>query len=179
MKDQSALGGRMTNRMPEFNATRLAKVVSTKDYERFGRIEVVFLDYSQPIPVWVTGEIDREPIEGDQVIVGYLDNRKDAPYLAGFLRNAGYGSNFISIKREIIKIQLPVSDDDSEEHLLDDRKQSQRVYAELTPNHAMISFPVEGTAATIKVTKVGFELFHPTGGAVFRLPNGDISVEKE
>lgn len=212
MKDQAALGGKTTNRMPEFNATRLAKVTSTKDYEKYARIEVVFLDYSQPVPVWVMGDLDREPVEGDTVIVGYLDNRKDAPYLAGFLRNSSYGTNFITVKRDLIKLQLPVyeigvkdgiADKDVRGHLLDANKQQQRAYVELTPEHALLSYPTDkegkNPPATIKAASDsveisypipgeppahirllagGFEFFHPAGGAVFRLPNGDISVKK-
>jgi len=188
MKDQSALGGKSVNRLPKFDSTRLAHVTSTKNYEKYGRIEVVFLDYSQPVPVWVIGGIDREPVEGDTVIVGYLDNRKDAPYLAGFLRNSSYGTNFITVKRDLIKLQLPIfeigvkdgtADKDVQGHLLDDSKQSQRAYVELTPAHALISFPVDksGSAATIKITQAGFEFFHPTGNAIFKLPNGHLDVQ--
>ncbi|MDQ0719814.1 hypothetical protein QF049_001075 [Paenibacillus sp. W4I10] len=212
MKDQAALGGKTTNRMPEFSATRLAKVTSTKDYGKYARIEVVFLDYSQPVPVWVMGELDREPVEGDTVIVGYLDNRKDAPYLAGFLRNSSYGTNFITVKRDLVKLQLPVyeigvkdgiADKDVQGHLLDDSKQSQRAYVELTPDHALLSYPTDKEGknppvtlrvapgsveiscpvpdeapAYIHLSAGGFEFFHPTGKAIFKLPKGDIAVEK-
>jgi hypothetical protein len=234
MKDQSALGGKTTNRMPEFNATRLARVTSIKDYEKYARIEVIFLDYSQPAPVWVLGDIDREPVEGDIVIVGYLDNRKDAPYLAGFQKNSSYGTNFITVKRDKIKLQLPVYEigvkdgmahKDVQGNLLDDSKQSQRAFMELTPEHALlsypadkagkkppatvkvapggvevsyptlegeapavialrpdgatVSFPVPGEApAYIRVSAGGFEFFHPTGKAIFKLPKGDMTVEK-
>ncbi|MFS8214826.1 hypothetical protein [Paenibacillus sp. S29] len=212
MKDQSSLGGKTTNRMPEFNATRLARVTSIKDYEKYARIEVVFLDYSQPVPVWVMGNLDREPVEGDTVIVGYLDNRKDAPYLAGFLRNGSYGTNFITVKRDKIKLQLPVfeigkkggvADKDVQEHLLDESKQQQRAYVELTPEHALLSYPSDKEGknppvtvkvapgsveiscpipdeapAYIRLSAGGFEFFHPTGKAIFKLPKGDITVEK-
>lgn len=188
MKDQSALGGKSVNRLPKFDSTRLARVTSIKDYEKYARIEVVFLDYSQPVPVWVMGDLDREPVEGDTVIIGYLDNRKDAPYLAGFHKNSSYGTNFITVKRDLIKLQLPVleigvkggiADKDVQGNLLDNSKQSQRAYMELTPEHALISFPVNksGSAATIKITQVGFEFFHPTGNAIFKLPNGHLDVQ--
>ncbi|MGG1673512.1 hypothetical protein ACIFOE_23300 [Paenibacillus sp. NRS-1783] len=212
MKDQSSLGGKSLNRMPEFNATRLAKVTSTKDYEKYARIEVIFLDYSQPVPVWVMGDLDREPVEGDTVIIGYLDNRKDAPYLAGFQKNSSYGTNFINVKRDLIKLQLPVyeigvkdgiADKDVQGHLLDDGKQSLRAYVELTPEHALlsyptdkegknppatvkvasdsveISYPVHGeSSAHIRLSAGGFEFFHPTGKAMFKLPKGDVIIEK-
>ncbi|MBE0335122.1 hypothetical protein [Paenibacillus sp. 23TSA30-6] len=212
MKDQSALGGKSVNRLPEFNSTRLAHVTSTKNYEKYGRIEVVFLDYSQPVPVWVIGGIDREPVEGDTVIVGYLDNRKDTPYLAGFLRNSSYGTNFITVKRDLIKLQLPVyeigvkdgiADKDVQGHLLNESKQQQRAYVELTPEHALLSYPTDKDGelppVTVKITSGGaeiscpvpdeapayihlsaggFEFFHPTGKAIFKLPKGDIAVEK-
>ncbi|WP_025684580.1 hypothetical protein [Paenibacillus maysiensis] len=212
MKDQSSLGGKTTNRMPEFNATRLGHVTSTKDYEKYARIEVIFLDYSQPVPVWVFGDVDREPVEGDTVIVGYLDSRKDAPYLAGFLRNGSYGTNFITIKRDLIKLQLPIfeigvkdgtADKDVQGNLLDDSKQQQRAYVELTPEHALLSYPTDKEGknppatvkvtpgsveiscpvpdeapAYIRVTAGGFEFFHPTGKAMFKLPKGDVIVEK-
>ncbi|WDZ57708.1 hypothetical protein MF625_07945 [Paenibacillus polymyxa] len=212
MKDQSALGDKSVNRLPEFNSTRLARVTSIKDYEKYARIEVVFLDYSQPVPIWVIGDIDREPVEGDTVIVGYLDSRKDAPYLAGFLRNGSYGTNFITVKRDKIKLQLPVfeigkkggvADKDVQEHLLDASKQQQRAYVELTPEHALLSYPSDkdgkNPPVTVKVapgnveiscpvpdeapayihlTSGGFEFFHPTGKAMFKLPKGDVIVEK-
>lgn len=175
-QDQSALGGRVVNRMPSFNTNRLARVTSIKDFHKLGKIEVVFLDYSQPAPVWVVGDIDREPVEGDMVVVGYLDNRKDAPYLQGFVKNGSYTTNFMVLKRDKIKLQLPVFDigvkdgtahNDVKGHLLDNSKQNQRAYVELTPTHAIVSFPTseDGSTApaTVKITASEVVIDHPTG----------------
>ncbi|CAJ1315909.1 hypothetical protein [Paenibacillus nuruki] len=205
MKDQSALGGRTVNRQPPFNSARLAKVTSTKDYSKFSRIEVIFLDYSQPVPVWVMNDIDREPVVGDSVLIGYIDNRKDSPYLIGFQKNSSYSTNFISVQQDKIKLQLPVYDvgikdglahKDVQSNLLDDSNQLKRAYIELDPDHALVSFPTDrvGKPATFTIDKnkveasypvgdelayirmnaEGFEFFHPTGSATFKLPKGDI-----
>ncbi len=205
MKNQSSLGGRMVNRQPEFGANRLAKVTSTKDYTKFGRIEVIFLDYSQPVPVWVINDIDREPVEGDTVLIGYMDNRKDAPYMIGFQRNSSYSSNFVTVERDKIRVQLPVFDigvkgglahQDTQGNLLDESKLSTRAYVELSADQAVVHYPADkdGAASSItmtavdttikhatgyiKITDIGFEFFHPTGSALFKLPEGDIKVEK-
>ncbi len=205
MKNQSSLGGRTINRQPEFGANRLAKVTSTKDYTKFGRIEVIFLDYSQPVPVWVINNIDREPVEGDTVLVGYMDNRKDSPYMIGFQRNSSYGSNFITAARDKIRVQLPVFDigvkgglahQDTQGNLLDESKLPTRAYVELSADKAVIHYPAdkEGAASSItmtatdttikygtghiKISETGFEFFHPTGSALFKLPQGDMKVEK-
>ncbi len=205
MKNQSSLGGRTVNRQPEFGANRLAKVTSAKDYLKYGRIEVIFLDYSQPVPVWVFNDIDREPVEGDTVLIGYMDNRKDAPFMIGFQRNGSYGSNFIAASRDKIRLQLPIfdigvkgglADQDTQGNLLDESKLPTRAYVELSPEQAVIHYPAnkEGSTSSItmtaedttikhatgyiKITDTGFEFFHPTGSAVFKLPQGDIKVEK-
>ncbi|WP_028590363.1 hypothetical protein [Paenibacillus massiliensis] len=179
MKDQSALGGKTVNRMPEFNATRLARVTSVKDYEQYGRIEVVFLDYSQPVPVWVFSGVDREPVEGDTVIVGYLDNRKDAPYLAGFHKNNSYGTNFVVVKRDMVKLQLPVFEigvkdgaayADIQGNLLDTAKQDQRAYVELSPNHVLLSYPLDKDG---KLSPVKVELSHSAVNIVFPVIEGE------
>lgn len=190
MQDQSALGGKTTNRMPGFNDKRFAKVTETKDYHKYGKISAVFLDYSQPSPIWVVGDIDREPVPGDMIVVGYLDGRKDAPYLAGFVKNESYTTNFLVVKKDKIKLQLPVFEigkkdgvahEDVKTHLLTNSKQAERAYIELTPDHALVSFPMDkdgkNPPATIKVTTDGFEFFHPTGNAVFKLPKGFLDVQ--
>lgn len=208
MKDQSALGGRTVNRQPPFNSSRLAKVTSIKDYMKFGRIEVIFLDYSQPVPVWVMNDIDREPVVGDSVLIGYIDNRKDSPYFIGFQKNSSYATNFISVQQGKIKLQLPIHDigikdgiahKDVQSNLLDDSNQLKRAYIELDPDHAIVSFPtdrlgkpatftinkneVEATypvgddTAYIRMNEDGFVFYHPTGSAVFKLPQGTIKEE--
>ncbi len=174
MKDQAALGGQTTNRMPAFNATRPARVTSTKDFNKYGRIEVIFLDYSVPLPIWVVGDIDREPMPGDSVLVSYMDGRKDCPYLAGFIKNESYGTNFFVMKSDKIKLQLPIygigekdskATKDVQGHLLDNARQKDRAYIELTPTHALVSFPTseDGSTvpATITVTADGVTITHP------------------
>ncbi|WP_017814475.1 hypothetical protein [Paenibacillus shenyangensis] len=205
MKNQSSLGGRTTNRQPEFGVNRLAKVTSVKDYERFGRIEVIFLDYSQPVPVWIINNMDREPVEGDTVLIGYMDNRKDAPYMIGFQRNGSYSSNFITVARDKIRVQLPVFDigvkgglahQDVQGNLLDESKLPMRAYVELSADQAVVHYPADkkGAASSItmtatdttiqygtghiKISEAGFEFFHPTGSALFKLPQGEMKVEK-
>ncbi|AKG36083.1 hypothetical protein [Paenibacillus durus] len=174
MKDQAALGGQTTNRMPSFNTSRFARVTSAKDYNKYGRIEVIFLDYSVPVPVWVVGDIEREPVAGDSVLIGYMDGRKDCPYLVGFVKNESHTTNFVVVKKDKIKLQLPIfgigekdspATKDVAGNLLDNSKQEERVYIEATPDHALISFPTseDGSTApaTIKVTADGVEINHP------------------
>jgi len=174
MQMQSSLGGRVINRLPSFNNTRIGKVTSVKDYHEFGRIEVIFLDYSVPMPVWVVGNVDREPVTGDTVLVGYMDGRKDAPYLVGFVKNESYTTNFTIVSKDRIRLQLPIfgiGEEDSPAtrdvrgHLLDDSMEDKRAYIDVTPDHVMVSFPTSEDGsdppATIKVTKDGVDIDHP------------------
>jgi hypothetical protein len=176
MQDQSALGGRHVNRLPGFNTNRQARVTSAKDFHTLGRIEVLFIDYSQPMPVWVVGDVDREPVPGDFVIIGYMDGRKDMPFLQGFVKNQAYTTNFIMIQKDKIKLQLPVfavgvkdgtAHNDVKTHLMDNAKQNQRAFIELTETHVLVSFPTseDGSTppATITVSKDAMELNHPKG----------------
>jgi hypothetical protein len=174
MHEQSALGQKNINRKPLYDQLRMAKVTSVKDFSTFGRVSVVFLDYSQPVPVWCFGSIDREPVEGDTVMVGFIEGRKDTPYLHSFYKNESYGTNFVVVTRNKVKLQLPIFDigvkdgvshKDVQGHLLDDTKQAQRAYVELTPTHAYVSFPTskDGSTApaTIEITADGMKLYHP------------------
>jgi hypothetical protein len=176
MQDQASLGGKTANRQPGFNDKRFAKVTDTKDFHKYGKISAVFLDYSQPSAIWVVGDIDREPVSGDMIVVGYLDGRKDSPYLAGFVKNQSYTTNFLVVKKDKIKLQLPVyeigvkdgvSHEDVKTHLLDNSKQDERAYIELAADHALISFPTSQTGATapaiITVTASGVTIDHPAG----------------
>ena len=140
---QTALGDKKLHKHPKFTDTKIGRITATKGYKDYGRIEVIFLDYSQPCPVWVTGHVDREPVEGDQVLVGFIDGRADAPYLIGFIRNESYTANFISVEKGAIKIQLPVIEalKDIKENLLDDSKASQRAYVIVKSNSIEIHHP--------------------------------------
>ena len=140
---QSSLGVRIPNRNPSYNHNKIGRVTSTKDYKAYGKIEVVFLDYSQPVPIWVSGDIDREPSEGDKIIVGFLDNRIDAPYMQGYVRNEAYTSNFVTIEKDLIRIQLPIVDknEDIKSKLLHNHNKNNRAYIELTPSEVLIHHP--------------------------------------
>lgn len=188
-QSQSSLGGRTVHRTPSYEATKIGKVISIADYKKYGKIEVVFLDHGYPLPVWVVGSIDREPVTGDQVLVGYMEGRKDAPYMVGFVRNESYTSNFIEVAKDRVRVQLPVFEigkkdgvahKDVKEHLLKDDKLVQRAYVELTPDHAKLSFPTDKDGATppthFKISASGVEVFHPTGNFVVKLPKGIMDV---
>lgn len=188
MQRQSSLGNQVIQRGHKYNTTKICKVTSTKDYHKLGRIEVVSLDYSKPYPVWVVGSIDREPQTGDQVVIGYIEERKDAPYLKGFVKNKAYTTNFIEVRKDRVRVQLPVfqigvkdgiAHNDVKEHLLNDSKLSQRAYVELAPNHAIVSFPTsEGNPpAQIKITASEVLINHPTGAVVHH--KGDREVARK
>lgn len=171
---QSALGGKRVHRVADYDTTNIGKVTSTDRYEEHGIIEVVFLDYGQPFPVWVVGDIEREPVSGDQVVIGYINGRKDAPYLVGFVKNFSYTTGFIKVSKDRIRLQLPVFDigvrdglahNDTKEHLLDEGKLGQRAYLDLTPDGAVLSFPTgkDSPPATVKVTASEVHIDHPSG----------------
>ena len=170
MKEQSALGGRVISRQPNYNHTKIGRVTSVKDFQKYGRIEVIFLDYSQPAPVWVFNNIDREPVEGDHVLVGFIEGRKDTPYVIGFLKNMSYTTNFVVVKKDMIRLQLPVFDigvkngrahKDVQEHLLNEGKKNERAIVELTPSHLLLQFPTGGSPVTLKLSASGIEASHP------------------
>lgn len=190
MQHQSSLGSRKIHRAPSYNTTKIGRVTSVKDYEKWGRIEVVFLDYGQPLPVWVVGDIERKPVEGDHVIIGYIDGRRDAPYLIGFVKNKSYTTNFIRVEKDKIRIQLPVFDvgvkngtahNDVKGHLLDESKLPQRAYVELSSNQAKISFPTSKSSppAHIKITSEGMEMYHPTNVTIQAGANITIQAESK
>lgn len=177
MQDQSSLGSKTVNRNPSFNADRLARVTSVKDLYTAGRIEAVFLDFSQPSPVWVVGDLDREPVEGDMIVIGYLDARKDAPYMRGFVKNQAYTTHFMIVKKDKIKLQLPIFEigvkdgkahKDVQEHLLDNAKQVERAYVELVEDHAIVSFPTSED----EPNRTTFVKLEPTR-AVVAFPTGN------
>jgi hypothetical protein len=155
MQRQNSLGSPKVHRTPTYEKTKIGKVVSVANYKKYGKIDVVFLDYGATTNVWVLGDVDREPIEGDMVIVGYMEGRKDTPYMAGFVRNQSYTSNRILIGKDYVRVQLPASDKDREGNLLDDTKKEQRPYVELTSTKTRVFRPsgvVEVVAPTLKLT---------------------------
>lgn len=136
---QNSLGSRQPSRTPVYHQTKMGRVHNTSRWREYGKIEVVFLDYGTPLPVWVVGNIDREPSEGDWVLVGYMEGRKDAPYLVGYVRNEAYTSNEIIIGKEYLRFQLPANLDDRKESMLDDAKYlDMRPYVEITPEKTII-----------------------------------------
>jgi hypothetical protein len=136
MQRQSALGSRKIHRVPEYNTTHIGRVTKTDNYDDIGRIEVMFLDYGVSHPIWVVGSVERKPVIGDLVIVGYINGRKDSPYLAGFVKNGAYTTNFITIQENRIKIQLPLvdSEQDVKSYLNDDGRQDDRAYVLIDEN---------------------------------------------
>lgn len=109
MPRQNALGKREVHKMPSFNDTRIARVTGTSKYETYGMIDVICLDYSQPFPVWVSGDIDRKPSDGDQVLIGFIHGRKDAPYLISFVRGYTATDDYIKVEKGKITLQIPNS----------------------------------------------------------------------
>jgi len=132
MHNQAGLGNKRVHRMPTYTETQIGRVTSANDFKMYGRIEVIFLDYGQPCPVWVSGSIDREPVSGDMVLVGFMQGRQDNPYMIGYVRNEAYTSNFILVEKDKITLQIPTNPLDIEEHLLDDSKKASRMIVELT-----------------------------------------------
>lgn len=150
-QNQSSLGGKQIHRTPSYHQTKIGRVTSIKDYKKYGKIEVVFLDHGYPFPLWVVGSIDREPVTGDQILVGYMEGRKDAPYMMGFVRNESYTSNFIEVAKDRIRVQLPVmqigvkngkAHKDVQGFLQDNTKLKERAYVELTPLKATVHHPI-------------------------------------
>lgn len=147
MHPQSSLGTQKVYRKPDYNQTQIGFITSAKDYEQYGRVEVVFLDYSNPFPVWATG-LDREPVDGDQVLVGFMQGRHDAPYLIGFVRNESYTSNFVKVEKDKITLQIPTDPSDINERLMDDSKKASRITIEISASGIAIN---SGTAAVARV----------------------------
>lgn len=146
MHEQAGLGNKKIRRLPSYMETQIGRVTSANDYKLYGRIEVIFLDYSQPFPVWVSGSVDREPVSGDQVLVGFLQGRQDNPVMLGYVRNEAYTSNFILVEKDKITLQLPTDPDDIKGHLLDDTQKSSRVTIEITSGGVVINGGDKGVA---------------------------------
>lgn len=141
MERQSGLGTPQIHKTPDLNMTKIGKVYSSKNFLKYGKIEVVFLDYGRPAPVWVIGDVDRKPEPGDQVLVGYIDGRKDSPYLVGFVKNFSHTTNFIRVEKDRIRIQLPTDKKDVKEHMTGDSKLSSRAYIDVTASGITINHP--------------------------------------
>lgn len=175
---QSSLGIAKPHRSPKFEDLQLARVTSAVDFDKLARIEVVLLNQGQPSPIWIINNIDRKPIEGDFVLVGYINGRKDMPYLAGFYKNKSYTTNFIHVDKDKIRVQLPVLEvgvaggkaiKDVEGHLLDESRLSERAYMELTPTQAVMSFPVGDQTARTELTPAQASVSFPVGNQVARM----------
>jgi hypothetical protein len=148
----NSLGQRKVHRNPDYFMDKVGRVKSAADYKKKARIEVEFLDHGKCMPVWVVGDIDREPVEDDMVIIGFMEGRKDAPYLKAFIRNETYTANYIEVAKGHIRIQLPKSKRDREEHMLDSNLKNTRAYVEVNNN--------------------GISLYHPDGDVYVNAPKG-------
>lgn len=166
MHEQAGLGNKVIHRQPTYTEAQIGRVTSVNDYKKYGRVDVIFLDYGQPFPVWVNGDVDREPVSGDLILVGYLQGRPDTPYMLGFIRNESWTSNFIRVDKDRIIVQYPTKEPDIKgQHLLDDPTYKKtRVYVELLKDELKMHFPVEGyNPAWLKITPEGIEGWHPVG----------------
>ena len=155
---QSSLGSQKIHRNPEYNTTHIGRVTKIEDYDALGRIDVMFLDYGVSHPVWVVGSIERKPVIGDLVIIGYINGRQDSPYLAGYVKNGAYTTNFITIQQDRIKIQLPIQnkEEDTKTYLNEDTRQTGRAYIIIDNN--------------------GLTIHHPTGDITLSAPNGSVNI---
>lgn len=148
----NSLGRRNIHRNPRYFIDKMARVKSAANYKEKGRIEVEFLDHGKCMPVWVVGDLDREPVTGDMVIIGWMEGRKDAPYLKGFIKNESYTANYFEIGKDYIRLQLPKNKDDREKHMTNEAKKPSRVYIELNQS--------------------GIALYHPDGDVTVNVPKG-------
>lgn len=152
-----SLGSRRAHRNPQYFMDKMARVKSAADFRSKARIDVQFLDHGKCMPVWVVGDVDREPVEGDMVIIGYMEGRKDAPYLKSFVRNDSYTANYIEVGKDYIRLQLPLTKEDRDKNMLDDTKKNTRVYLELNGSGASIYhstgdvFLVSGQHSNVKL----------------------------
>lgn len=176
MTRQSSLGSQKVNRNPKYDKTDIGRVTANDRYEKYGIIEVVMLDHSTPFPVWVVGDIDRKPMTGDHVHIGYVDGRKDAPYLVGHVKNKSYTTNFIEVDEKHVIIQLPVMEvgkkdgkahNDTKKFLLEVKNKKQRAYVELIEDGIKIYHPVKkddvDNGAYVEIKEKSMKLFHPVG----------------
>lgn len=173
--EQSSLGRKEVHNTPSYGANKdIARVVDTTDFDKYGIIDVVYIDGSNAARVWVTNPIDREPVTGDLILVGYISGQKNAPYLSGFIEES-YMRNFVQIKKDLIRIQLPVmeigvvegiSHKDTQEKLLNDDYRGKRALMELTPEHFYIQFPTEDGS------EVAFIEILPTGRIIVQSAKG-------
>lgn len=164
--NQTSLGTQQQNNTPRFGSNDIARVIGTDDFDLYGIIDVILLDGSNPARVWVSNSIDREPVSGDMVLIGYISGHKNAPYLIGFLDDC-YMRNFVQIKKDLIRMQLPIqaigviggeSHIDSQGKLLDDSHRGNRAIIEVTPAHTYLQFPggsVEITGGNMSIVHSG------------------------
>lgn len=152
----NSLGDRKLHKNPSYFMDKMARVKSAADFRTKGRIEVEFIDHGKCMPVWVVGDVDREPVTGDMVIVGYMEGRKDAPYLKSFIRNESYTANYIEVGKDYIRLQLPKVKEDREKHMLDNSRKASRAYIELNAN--------------------GIAFNHPSGDVTVNVPKGKMNI---
>jgi hypothetical protein len=131
---------------------KLARVVSNANYDAQRTVEVMFLDHGKSFPVWAVGNVDRKPENGDMVVVGYLEGRKDSPYLKGFVKMESATANYIVITKDVIRLQIPLDDIDKDQNMTDDFRKDTRAY--------------------IEMNKDGIAVYHPTGNIYLRTPKG-------
>lgn len=111
---QSSLGAPSLHSYPRFDTVRVARVTGTTDW-KLGKIEVMFNDGISPggVPVPVAlieNGLNIEPCEGDWVLVGYINGKKNSPYFIGFYANKYALANRISVTKEEIKLEFPTEE---------------------------------------------------------------------
>lgn len=152
----NGLPAKKVHKNPEYLMDKFATVTSAANYRTNRTIDVMFLDHGKAFPVWCVGDISREPVEGDMVVVGFLEGRKDSPYIKGFIKLNSVTANYIDVGKDYIRIQLPQNDDDAEEHMTDDSKKNTRVYLEINNS--------------------GIALYHPSGNIYLNTPKGNVQT---
>jgi hypothetical protein len=137
---------------PEYLMDKLARVVSNANYDGQRTVEVMFLDHGKSFPVWAVGHLERKPERDDLIIVGFIEGRKDSPYVKGFVKLESATSNYIVVTKDAIRLQLPLDETDANQHMTDDFRKDTRAYIEINNN--------------------GIALYHPTGNIYLRTPKG-------
>lgn len=152
----------------QFNTPSFARVQDNSNYESESKVTVVFLNRTQPAPVWVFD--GPKPEVGDFVVVAHIDGQKNNPYVSGIVAFKGRTSNYVRVEDGLIRIQLPTEEADvtggnparegTASHLRDDATYlTSRSYIELTAQgitiHAPSGTPVNIVADTVSIGSAG------------------------
>lgn len=132
----------------KFNIPTLARVTKNDHYFSQSKIEVVFLNRTAPVPIWVLNSgASVKPEVGDYVLVDYIDGQKNNPYMVGLVSHKAYTSNFIRVEKDMIRIQFPTNpndvlqgqEDNSNSHLRNDAAYlASRYYIQIDGNGVTI-----------------------------------------